>query len=271
MYETFFEMKRTPFVKNVPPEMLYESRAMADAMGRLTYAADHQLFAIVTADAGCGKSTLIRRFVSSLPKDDYLCLYLSDSKLSPKWLYKGFLSQLGIEGSNYRGEAKRQLQKEMEVVRGVQGKKVICILDEAHLLDKECMEEFRFLLNIEFDSESPMTLVLVGQSEILQKLKMKNYDAIKQRIEINCVLPHLDRSETESYILSHLHYAGGKTEIFTEKALDEIYQISTGIERRINRICAKSLMYACQQNQHLIDEHLVQYVHEHETLEGEAS
>ncbi len=97
MYETFFQMEHTPFSRNTPVADLYESPAMADTLGRLAYAADRQLFAIVTADAGCGKSTLIRRFVTSLPKEEYLFLYLSDSKLTPRWFYKGMLDQLGIE------------------------------------------------------------------------------------------------------------------------------------------------------------------------------
>ena len=81
MYETFFERQNTPFSKAVPSSELYESPAMADALGRLAYTADRQLFAVVTADAGCGKSTLIRRFADSLPREEYLLLYLSDSSL----------------------------------------------------------------------------------------------------------------------------------------------------------------------------------------------
>ena len=95
MYETFFQMVHTPFSRNTPVTDLYESPAMADTLGRLAYAADRQLFAVVTADAGCGKSTLIRRFVTSLPKEEYLFLYLSDSKLTPRWFYKGMLDQIG--------------------------------------------------------------------------------------------------------------------------------------------------------------------------------
>ena len=72
-----------------------------------------------------------------VPKEEYLFLYLSDSKLTPRWFYKGMLDQLGIESKFYKGDAKRQLQKEVEIIRGVQGKKVVCILDEAHLLEKE--------------------------------------------------------------------------------------------------------------------------------------
>ncbi|WP_349141743.1 AAA family ATPase, partial [Enterocloster clostridioformis] len=74
-------MQRLPFVRDIPSGMLYESPAMADTLGRLSYVADRQLFAVVTADAGCGKSTLVRRFVETLPKEEYIFLYLSDSKL----------------------------------------------------------------------------------------------------------------------------------------------------------------------------------------------
>lgn len=269
MYKAFYEMERSPFVRDIPPGMLYESPVMADILGRLCYVADRQLFAVVTADAGCGKSTLIRRFVSSLPKEEYLFLYLSDSKLTPRWFYKGMLDQLGIESRFYRGDAKRQLQREVEIIRGVQGKKVVCILDEAHLLEKETVEEFRFLLNYRFDSMSPMALVLAGQTELWDKLRLQRYAAVRQRIDITCILPHLDRAETESYIHSHLKYAGGRQDIFTDKALDEIYRESTGIPRCINRICNGCLMYASQQGKRLTDEHQVKYVLEHEMLGGD--
>ena len=73
------------------------------------------------------------------------------------------LDQLGIESKFYRGDAKRQLQKEVEIIRGVQKKKVVCILDEAHLLEKETIEEFRFLLNYRFDSSARWRLSLWGR------------------------------------------------------------------------------------------------------------
>ncbi|MCD8300902.1 MAG: ATP-binding protein, partial [Clostridiales bacterium] len=115
IFEEFYEMKRTPFVRNVPASELYESPAMTEALGRLAYTADRQLFAVVTADAGCGKSTLIRKFVASLPKEEYFCLYLSDSNLTPRWFYKGLLDQLGVDAMFYRGDSKRQLQRELEI------------------------------------------------------------------------------------------------------------------------------------------------------------
>ena len=168
MYEAFFCMEHTPFVRDVPPEKLYESSAFRETLGRLSYVADRQMFAVVTADSGCGKSTLIRRFYSELPKEDYIVLYLSDSKLTPRWFYKGLLDQLGLESRFYRGDSKRQLQQEIEIIRGVQHKKVVCILDEAHLLEKETLEEFRFLLLFSINDNKSYT-----QSEVILNLARK--------------------------------------------------------------------------------------------------
>ena len=106
MYEEFFELMHTPFTRDVPAERLYGSRQIEDVLGRLTYVADRQLFAVVTADPGCGKSTLIRMFENRLPKDKYMLLYLSDSKLTPRWLYAGLLDQMGMEARFLPGRFK---------------------------------------------------------------------------------------------------------------------------------------------------------------------
>ena len=267
MYEAYFGMQYTPFSRNVPVEALYESPAMQEIIGRLSYVAEKQLFAVVTADPGCGKSTLIRRFSELLPQSGYDLLYLSDSKLTPRWFYKGLLDQLGVEARFYRGDSKRILQQQIEIIRGVQHKKVVCVLDEAHLLEKETLEEFRFLLNYRFDSMSPLALVLVGQTELWNdRLKLQRYAAIRQRVDVYCTLPHLDRSETEQYIRSHLDYSGSGQDLFTDKAVDVIYSASTGIPRMINRISDKSLIYAYQKQKRLVDDHMIQYVLDHEML-----
>ena len=158
------------------------------------------------------------------------------------------------------------MQTELEILLGVHKKKVVCILDEAHLLENETIEEFRFLLNYKFDSESPMALVLVGQTKLSVKLKLRRYDTVRQRINVNCVLRHLDRSETKQYILSQLRHADGREDIFTDIAMDVIYQGSFGISRKINRICENSLLFASQQEKRLIDEHTVSFVMEHKML-----
>lgn len=267
MYESFFGMEHTPFARNIPADRLYSSKKIEDAIGRLKYAADRQLFMVLTAEPGCGKSTLIRMFASTLPKEKYMLLYLSDSKLTPRWLYAGLLDQLGLEAKFYRGDSKRRLQREVENLRTAEKKEVICVLDEAHLLDRETLEEFRFLLNYGYDSESPMSLVLVGQTELWDtKLRLQRYAAISQRIDLNIVLERLDRAETGKYMAAHMGYAGCTQDVFTSGAEEEIYKVSCGIPRMINRICEKTLLYAYQQQKRLADEHMVRYVADHEMI-----
>ena len=87
-----------------------------------------------------------------------------------------------------------------------------------------------------------------------------------QHIDMYCTLPHLDRSETEQYIASHMDYSGCTQEVFTAKALDEIYKASAGIPRMVNRICEKALMYAFQNQKRLIDDYMIKFIIEHEML-----
>lgn len=267
MYMRYFGMDRMPFVKNIPPEYLYQSAAMKEVLGRLKMAVDNQKFAVFIADSGCGKSTALRQLVNELPAEQYRRLYVADSKLTPRWMYASFLDQLGLAPCLYRGDAKQQLQKQISVIRDSEHRKVVCILDEAHLLEKETLEEFRFLLNSNFDSESPMSLILCGQTELwTNKLRYQNYTAIRERIEVMCVLPHLSREETESYIKSHMIYAGCKKDIFDKSAYDEIFRHSGGVMRRINRMCDNTLMYASQKNIGTINAPIVKFVCKHEML-----
>ena len=270
MYENFFEMENTPFVRNIPANRLYTSKKIEEAIGRLKYTVDHKRFSVVIADPGCGKSTLMRMFVEGLPKEKYLPLYLSDSKLTPRWLYAGLLDQMGLEAKINRGDSKRILQKEVENVSASQGRKVVCMLDEAHLLDKETLEEFRFLLNCNFDSESPMALILVGQRELWdQKLRLQTYAAIRQRIYMKIFLERLEMSEIHGYISAHLTYAGCNQELFTSDAEEEVYKVSSGIPREINAVCEKALLYAYQQQKRLIDGHMIRFVADSEMLQTE--
>lgn len=260
MYETFFDMKQTPFKNNIKTDALYLSPMLDETLSRLMYAANNQLFAIVTADVGCGKSTAIRKFADMLPLDAYQVLYISDSKLTPRWFYKGLLDQLGIESKFYRGDSKRQLHQQLEIIQGIYKKHVVTIIDEAHLLAKETLEEIRFLLNTKMDSLQPMSLILVGQNELWDKLKLQCYSAIRQRIDLKCEISKYDRSQTEDYINAHLVYAEGSVDIFTEKAIDEIYRYSVGSARSINKLCTHALFYAAQRAKKLVDDHMIRTV-----------
>lgn len=260
MFKDFYGMQRAPFVSSIDTGSLYMSPALDETLSRLHYAASHQLFAVVTAEVGCGKSTSIRCFTDQLARDRYEVLYLSDSKLTPGWFYKGLLDHLGMDSKFYRGDARRQLHQQLEIIQGVYKKKVVTIVDEAHLLDRETLEEIRFLLNTKMDSHQPMSLILVGQSELKDKLKKREYTAIRQRIDIKCEISSFDRSQTEGYMEAHLSYAGISQDIFTDKAIDEIYRHSAGSARAINKVSTHALIYGAQRAKKLIDDHMIRNV-----------
>lgn len=91
MFETFYGLSRTPFSRDIEVDKLYVSDILQEVLGRLEYAAERQLFAVVTGDCGTGKTTTIRRFTQTLDAAKYRTLYLSDSKLTPRHFYKGML------------------------------------------------------------------------------------------------------------------------------------------------------------------------------------
>jgi type II secretory pathway predicted ATPase ExeA len=257
MFEPFYGMGHTPFTRDVPPEALYTSPALHEIVSRLEYAAERQWFAVVTGDCGTGKSTTIRRLHARLDRTRYQVLYLADSKLAPRYFYKGLLEQLGCEAKYFRGDAKRQLHREVEILRGVHQLRPVAIVDEAHLLDRDMLEEVRFLLNRNMDSASPLALILVGQTELWDRLERQAYAAIRQRIDVQCQVPYYDRAEVAAYVQAHLTYAGTEQAIFSDQALDAIYRYSSGAARLINKVCTHSLLYGAQNGHRVIDEPIV--------------
>jgi type II secretory pathway predicted ATPase ExeA len=110
------------------------------------------------------------------------------------------------------------------------------------------------------DAQSPMALILVGQSELWEKLKLQSYAAIRQRVDLQCKLPHLDRSQVGEYINRHLAYAGAEHDIFSDNAVDEIYRFSSGMARLINKVCTHCMLYGAQNGKRIIDDHMVKLV-----------
>ncbi len=260
MFEAFYGLSRTPFARDIPTDQLYASVMLEETLGRLDYAAQRQLFAVVTGDCGTGKTTTVRRFKDALDPSRFRVLYLADSKLTPRHFYKGLLEQLGCESKFYRGDAKRQLHREIELMRGIHHLQPVVIVDEAHLLDREMLEEVRFLLNFKMDAQSPMALILVGQSELWDKLQLQAYAAIRQRIDLQCRLPHFDRAQVGEYMKRHLAYAGADHELFSDAAVDEIFRFSGGAARLVNKVCTHCLLYGAQNGRRIIDDHMVKLV-----------
>jgi len=266
MFEAFFNFTKTPFQRDIPTGSLYLTPQLKDLQDRLAYGVRNCCCLIVTGEPGVGKSTVIRQFTSGLDQNRTVAFYVSESRLTPRNFYFEILNQLGVKPHFYRGDAKRQLVKEVQALSNDK-KQLVIIIDEVHLCDMEMLTEIRFLLNFDMDSRSPMSLVLVGQSEIRDTLKKQVYEAVSQRIDLRCHITPLDRSQTAEYISAHLVYAAGShTEIFTDAAISAIFDYSAGLPRKINRVASICLMHAAQVNKRLVDDHMVSLL-----IDGELS
>ena len=257
MFESFYGLTQTPFSRAIPTDKLYRGNDSDELIERLKWAAEGQLFAVMIGDSGTGKTTTLRRFRDELQNSRYRVLYVSDSKMTPRTFYKSVLEQLGFEAKFMRSEAKRQLHREIEIMKGVHGLLPVAIVDEAHLLVREMLEEIRFLLNFKMDSQSPMALILAGESKLKENLKLQSYAAIRQRIDIQVGIGHMDRQQVSDYIKSHLNYAGCEKDIFSDSAIDDIFRYSSGIPRLINKACTSSLIYGAQNRKTIIDDRMV--------------
>jgi type II secretory pathway predicted ATPase ExeA len=266
MFEPFYGFTQTPFSRTIPTGKLYRGNDSDELIERLKWAAKGQLFAVMTGDSGTGKTTTLRRFRDELENSRYRTIYISDSKMTARTFYKGILEELGFEAKYLRSEAKRQLHKEIEIMKGVHGLLPVVLVDEAHLLDREMLEEIRFLLNFKMDAVSPMALILAGQPELREKLSLQSYAAIRQRIDIQCAVGHMDRHQTAEYIRNHLDYAGCGKDIFSDAAIDGIFRYSSGISRLVNKACTSSLIYGAQNRKSIIDDRMVGLIIECELI-----
>ena len=261
MTNGFFNFRHAPFERGIPADRLYLTPAFEELMSRLEYATHNRKFCVVTGDVGIGKSTAIRRFVGSLDPAQYRPVYIADSALTPRVFYWEVLTQLTDDDkpSFYRSEGKRKVMDHVARLSETAGTTLVIIVDEAHLLSRAMLEETRFLLNSRIDSHTPLSLIVVGQSELRAKLSCEIYEPITQRIDFRFKCVPFDRSQTAEYINAHLAYAGAGAEIFSESAVDAVFAYSSGIARKINKACSMSLLCAAQRSARVIDGGVVEY------------
>ena len=262
MYEAFFNLIRTPFARDIPCDQLYSTPAFDELQARLVFSARTRKFCVVTGDVGIGKTTAIRKFVKSLDQGLFYVVYISDSALTPRVFYWEALKELGNldKPCFYRSEGKRKMMNEFSNMLEQGRRTPVVVIDEAHLLSHEMLEETRFLLNCKMDSQNPMSLIIVGQNDLRLKLSKEIYEPICQRIDYRFKLSPFDRAQTQEYISKHLAFAGENRQVFADSAINAIFEYSSGSARKINKLCSLALMTAAQQSTRIIEASLINFV-----------
>lgn len=212
---------------------------------------------MITGQVGSGKSTAIRSVMQSLEASRYRYIYLASSQLSPAEFYRSLLYQVNIQPSRGFSENKRLVAQAMLELHQ-KGIKPVVVIDEAQELTVQMLSELRFVLNYQADSFSPLMVILAGQPQLAETLRLQVLECIRQRINVHYRLPCLDEDEIAAYILHHLKVAGLDKQIFTDAAVQLIYQFSKGIPRRINNICRYAIVAAVVADSPTIDADAVQ-------------
>jgi general secretion pathway protein A len=263
MYEPFFGFKRKPFSLTSDPTFLYLNDKSREALAGITYAiSERKGLMVLTGDAGTGKSTMLARVLRYLPAEIHTCNVISPTLTGSEFL-EMILLDFGVasipESKTQRLQKLRQL-----LARNREERKIsVLIVDEAHKLSREVLEEIRLLGNFENPDEKLLQVLLAGQPELADMLNREDMRQFKQRIAVRLRLERLPEADVGPYIACRCREAGGpEPHPFTPEAVALIAKCSNGIPRLINSICDSALLLAFAEESKQVSEPHVQSVAE---------
>lgn len=244
MYRKHFGLTRHPFDKDIGAEELFESTASVELMARLKHLLDMRGIGLITGESGSGKTTSCRRTVASLHAGLYRVLYVSLTTGNVMDLYKTIAWELGLPTERNRAALFRQIRSEVTRLCAENRLRPVLIIDEAHHLRTDVLEDVRLLTNYAMDSENRLCVVLVGHPELRRRLGMAALDALSQRIVVRAHVRGLARDEMGPYLAHRLRLAGCEVPLFEPATTEAIFQASSGLLRKANMLAHHTLFAA---------------------------
>ena len=259
MYLDYWGFVEFPF-ENVPnPRFFYQSKPHEEALTRLIYAAKMRKgAAMLSGELGCGKTTLMKVCVQELPGDRFDIGLIINPKLDPVEFLQEVVYQFDIKDMpRSKVECLRILNEKMYENMKT-NKDTLLIVDEAQLLDQSVLEEIRLLLNFQLNDRFLLTIILIGQPELVSKIK--KIEQLDQRIAIKYHLPAFDMKDTAGYILFRQKKAGREKNLFSGEAIEKVYKHTGGVPRKINNLCDLSLLVGFSNNEEMINPKIIESV-----------
>jgi general secretion pathway protein A len=251
MFKKFYGFKIDPFNITPDSDFLYLSPSHREALAQLTYGIETRKgFMLMTGDVGVGKTTIINALLKQLEKTKTIPALVFNTKVSRLNFFQLIADELGLYKPHNKAEFLLTLNNFLLNSHAENVGPVAIIIDEAHDLDDELLEEVRLLLNLETSKEKLLQLVLSGQIELWERLKKPNLRQLRQRIILQQQIKPLNEQDTINYIVARIKYAGAERNMFDEQAIKKIYKYSRGVPRLINVICTHALIsgYALGKN-----------------------
>ena len=243
MFEEHFGFTARPFGKTPDPAFLYESDQHREALARLEYAVEEKELALLVGDVGSGKTTLSRALIDRIG-DTRPVVLLINPRLTPIQLLRSIATALGITASRLRNDLLDAIHAKLFELYEARREPAI-IIDEAQLIPtKSTFDEIRLLTNFQLDDQNLLSVILIGQPELLKRINREGYTALRQRIGMRYSLGPLSLEETAAYVDHRIRVAGGKRNPFDAAAIAEIHALSGGIPRLINTLATTALLDA---------------------------
>src|SRR5258708_6851651 len=261
MYHAFFGLQRDAFSMTPDPSFLFFTDKHREALAGLLFAVSSRKgFLVLTGDAGTGKTTLLSRIMTSMPPEKaHFSFVLNPTLTAPEFL-EMILLDFGVEKVP-ESKSQRLMLLQQLLLRGDRdGRTSVLIIDEAHKLTTERLEEVRLLTNFETAEHKLLQIILAGQTELTELLNREELRQLKQRIAVRVGVAALSVPEVSQYVQSRWTRAGASSDLpFTPEALRLIAGYSRGIPRVINAICDNSLMNAFGDDTRVIESrHIVE-------------
>jgi len=246
MYKAFFGFAENPFNMSPDPSFLFRSAQHEEALANLIYGVQSRKgFVVLTGEVGTGKTTMLECLRDFLHAQQITYASLFNSRLSVQQFFEMIAYDFGLRCTRTSKTEVLFALNEMIIERANLGRTTVLIIDEAHNLDWEVLEEIRLLGNLENRRGKMLQIILAGQQELDRKLEAPEFRQLKQRIALRCSLKGFDRNETAQYISSRMARAGMPAQtILSPDLIHEIWLRTEGIPRLINAICDNLLLTA---------------------------
>ncbi|MBI4870840.1 MAG: AAA family ATPase [Candidatus Riflebacteria bacterium] len=249
-----FGLQEVPFPKAASEACLLRHPPLAEAVERLRFALTRDSPALLVAESGCGKSTAAALFARSLDAASYHVLYLCLTTVKPF----GFVSQIAAASGLRSGRFKSEVAASLIAHLRSLPKRTVLLVDEAHLLPDDSLEDLRLLTTDDFDRRSPFALVLVGQPLLRDRLGEPQHYALAQRIGVRLRLRPLSESELPLFLDRHMKAAGAQHNPFDPDATAVIFHHSRGIPRLVQNVGLEALFAAMAAGKKTVDATSVQ-------------
>ncbi len=243
MYPRFFNLREHPFSPTPDPKFFFLTDQHRRALAGISYAIfSGKRFAVLSGDIGMGKTTVLNTALRHLPTSRCQSSFIFNPTLAAGEVVEAVLLGFGV--TEIPASKGQQLRLLGEVLQhgSDRGKVSAVVIDEAHRISPEVLEEIRLLGNFE-----SLQIVLAGQNELNETLNREDLRQLKQRIAVRFSIEPLSPEEVGQYIRHRWAKAGGKAPAFSPPAFEEVARWSGGNPRLINSVCDNSLMAAFEE------------------------